>query len=100
MPVRSPASFSAWSLRLWIRNIVLGLVVLAFVIVFGQSSGTGGAEGAVAEVDGERIGRNVFEHFRSGLEAAQRDRLPDDADPAPRRRRRQLLAHLDLAGPA
>jgi peptidyl-prolyl cis-trans isomerase D len=73
---------ASWSVGLWIRNILLGLVVLAFVVVFGQSSGSGGASGAVAEVNGERVEREVFEHFRRGVEARERQRLPEDASAA------------------
>lgn len=47
----------------WIRNGVLGLVIAAFVLLYGQGQG-GGGPGAVAEVGGEVISRDLFEIWR------------------------------------
>ncbi|MFQ5513826.1 MAG: peptidylprolyl isomerase [Myxococcota bacterium] len=52
---------------IWVRNIALILVIVAFVVVFGMPSASG-VGGAVAEVDGELIRRDVFEFFRAQLE--------------------------------
>lgn len=66
---------------IWIRNTALILVILAFVAVFGLPQG-GAPTGAVAEVNGEQIRRDVFEFFRDQTANRNRDLLPADMDPA------------------
>jgi peptidyl-prolyl cis-trans isomerase D len=67
-------------LRRWVRNAAVALVVAAFVLVFGQPRGYSGT-GAVAEVNGELIRRDVFEFFRDLNTTRSRDFLPPDMDP-------------------
>ena len=66
---------------IWIRNIAIGLVIAAFVAVFGQPSGST-PSGAVAEVNGELIPRDVFEFFRDLTASRSREVLPPNLDPA------------------
>ncbi len=66
---------------IWFRNIAIGLVIAAFVVVFGRPSGSA-SSGAVAEVNGELIRRDVFEFFRELAENRIRDTLPPNLDPA------------------
>jgi peptidyl-prolyl cis-trans isomerase D len=56
----------------WIRNILVALVVAAFVIVFGQP-GAGPAMAPVAEIDGEPVSRDLFAFFRAQNETLLRD---------------------------
>ena len=56
----------------WIRNILIALVVIAFVIVFGQP-GAGPTTAPVAEVDGDPISRDLFEFFRAQNETLLRN---------------------------
>jgi len=51
-------------------GLVVGLIVLAFVLVFGQPQ-SGGGPGVVAEVDGERVSREAFEFFRAQVAQTQ-----------------------------
>jgi len=70
----------------WLRNILLGLVIVAFVMIFGQPGGGGGSgSGAVAEVAGETIPRDVLmseSSYRSALDhwAAQLAKLEARAE--------------------
>lgn len=48
---------------IWVRNITLGGVILAFIAFFGVPSGTAPVD-VVADVDGETVERDVFEFFR------------------------------------
>lgn len=70
---------------IWIRNIAIGLVIAAFVAVFGQPSGST-PSGAVAEVNGELIPRDVFEFFRDLTASRSREVLPPNLDPAEARK--------------
>jgi peptidyl-prolyl cis-trans isomerase D len=52
---------------IWLRNIALLAVLATFAFIFGQPKGTRGighSSNSVAEVNGERISRDVFEFFR------------------------------------
>ncbi len=66
---------------IWIRNIAIGLVIAAFVAVFGQPSGSPPTE-AVAKVNGELIRRDVFEFFRDLTASRSREILPPNIDSA------------------
>ncbi len=71
------------SIGKWVRNIMLGAVIVAFVLVFGQPGGGGNVSGAVAEINGEEIPRDVFEFFRERTQENRRDYLASlDADRA------------------
>lgn len=63
------------SFLIWVRNAALALVILAFVLFFGLPSGQAPA-GAVAEVDGQTVSRDVFEFFRDQLVQQQGDSPP------------------------
>ena len=67
-----------WSLYIWVRNSALVLVILAFVLFFGLPSGQAPA-GAVAEVDGQTVSRDVFEFFRD-QRVQQQGNPPPGAD--------------------
>ena len=75
-------------LRRWVRNAAVALIVAAFVLVFGQPRGYSGT-GAVAEVNGELIRRDVFEFFRdlntarSSFPSKQLSYLRTDRSPIP-----------------
>ena len=80
MPTR--ATRTPRTLGIWIRDIIIGLVILAFVLFFGYGSGGGGSpQGAIADVDGERIERDAFEFFRAQLFDRERRRRPEGTDP-------------------
>jgi peptidyl-prolyl cis-trans isomerase D len=64
---------------IWIRNIALGGVILAFVVFFGMPSQTPGPN-AVAHVGGENISRDVFEFFRQQNENQSRPFLPKNLE--------------------
>ena len=59
--------------------MIVGLIAIAFVLVFGQPS-SGGGSNVVAEIDGEIVPRDSFDFFREQLERAQRAQLPPGAD--------------------
>ncbi|MEE8557049.1 MAG: peptidylprolyl isomerase [Myxococcota bacterium] len=63
----------------WSRNVVVALIVLAFVGFFGQPNPGPGAD-VVAEVDGVPIPRAIFEFFRAQNEGLLRE-LGNDLDP-------------------
>jgi peptidyl-prolyl cis-trans isomerase D len=66
-------------ISVWIRNLAIAGVILAFVVLFGQP--TGGRRGsAVARVGSEQISREVFEFFREQNEETSRQFLPDNLD--------------------
>jgi peptidyl-prolyl cis-trans isomerase D len=64
---------------IWIRNLAIAGVILAFILLFGQP--TGGRRGSsVARVGDEQISRDVFEFFRQQNEETSRQFLPQDLD--------------------
>jgi peptidyl-prolyl cis-trans isomerase D len=63
----------------WVRNILVALVVAAFVIVFGQP-GAGPATAPVAEIDGDPVSRDLFEFFRAQNETLLRN-VGQDLEP-------------------
>ncbi len=70
----------------WIRNGALFLVIAAFVLLYGPGQG-GVVAGAVANIDGEVISRDVFEIWRerhsrtlSEIEGLEPDQLRDLID--------------------
>ena len=69
-------------------GLIVGLIVLAFVLVFGQPTQSGGP-GAVAEVDGERVSRDAFEFFRTQVAQTQGPLLAGGSD-------RLLQQQIDL----
>lgn len=77
---------------IWVRNIVVLLVVAAFVVVFGQPS-PGPTLAPVAEVDGEPIAREVFDFFREQNEALLRE---DSAEPLDSREVQEFLDRQTL----
>ena len=64
---------------IWIRNTMVGLVALTFVVLFGLPTG-GSSQRAIAEVDGVIVERDAFEFFRRVLADRQRQALPEDFD--------------------
>jgi peptidyl-prolyl cis-trans isomerase D len=52
-----------------VLGVIVGLIVLAFVFVFGQPSGQRGAS-VVADVDGESVRRAAFEYTRGRFQNA------------------------------
>jgi peptidyl-prolyl cis-trans isomerase D len=60
--------------RIWARNILLGLIAFAFIVLFGNPAG-GPTVPPVAEVDGEPITRDLFEFFRAQNEELVRETL-------------------------
>ena len=81
-------------IKIWVRNAALGLVIIAFLLVFGQPTGSS-ISGVVAEVDGEPIRRDVFESFREQNASRSRDLLPADLDAA---QVRQIIDAQTLQG--
>ena len=61
--------------------VIVGLIAIAFVLVFGQPSSGRGPD-VVAEIDGESVARDVFESARDQIEAMQRPLLPPGLDDA------------------
>jgi parvulin-like peptidyl-prolyl isomerase len=66
-------------ISVWIRNLAIAGVILAFVVLFGQPSG-GRRGSAVAKVGSEQVSREVFEFFREQNEETSRQFLPDNLD--------------------
>jgi peptidyl-prolyl cis-trans isomerase D len=66
---------------IWVRNAALLLVIVTFIAFFGLPSGEGGG-GAVAEVDGEAIGRDAYEFFREQTASRVEATLGSGADAA------------------
>jgi len=64
-----------------VRNAALILVILAFLLFFGQPTSNSAGDGAVAEIDGKRIGRDLYLIYRADLAQGTRDQFPPDMDP-------------------
>jgi len=75
---------------IWIRNTMVGLVALTFVVLFGLPTG-GSSQRAVAEIDGVIVERDAFEFFRRANADRRRRGLPENFDP---QRFRELIDNL------
>jgi peptidyl-prolyl cis-trans isomerase D len=92
-------------LAVWIRNLAIAGVILAFIFFFGQP-GVSPQGSSIARVGEERISRDVFEFFREQNENLSRQLLPENLDAATardlidRRTLDALLRRYVLAGEA
>ena len=66
-------------ISVWIRNLAIAGVILAFVVLFGQPSGSQRGS-AVARVGSEQVSREVFEFCREQNAETSRQFLPDTRD--------------------
>lgn len=72
-------------------GLIVGLIVLAFVFVFGQPQSRPGGD-AVLEVDGERVSLAVFDSMRRRIDRGERPQLPEGTDEAEFERQLDALA--------
>ncbi len=80
---------------IWVRNLMVGLIALTFVVLFGLPTGGGGPR-SVARVDGAIVERDAFEFFRRTNEESQRRALPENFDPVRLRERVDELTRDQL----